>query len=104
MDQKLRFGIIGCSSISERSTIPAIQKSDFADIKIFQDGLNQDLEYLQVLKNIWYKHTKDPKYDKFLDYLMNKPNNKVVIFTEYTDTLDYLEKKFPAILKAKHFL
>jgi len=32
MDQKLRFGIIGCSSISERSTIPAIQKSDFAEL------------------------------------------------------------------------
>ncbi|SVA84219.1 uncharacterized protein METZ01_LOCUS137073, partial [marine metagenome] len=27
MDKKLKFGIIGCSSISERSTIPAIQKS-----------------------------------------------------------------------------
>ncbi len=34
MNKKLNFGIIGCSSISERSTIPAIQKSDFAEIEI----------------------------------------------------------------------
>jgi hypothetical protein len=78
-----------------------LQKSDFENIHIFQDGLNKDLEYLQVLKDIWDKHIKDPKYDKFLDYLMNQPNKKIVIFTEYTDTLDYLEKKFPAILRAK---
>ena len=34
MDKKLKFGIIGCSSISERSTIPAIQKSNFAELKM----------------------------------------------------------------------
>ena len=34
MDKKLKFGIIGCSSISERSTIPAIKKSDFAELKM----------------------------------------------------------------------
>jgi len=34
MDKKLKFGIIGCSSISERATIPAIQKSDFAELKM----------------------------------------------------------------------
>ena len=32
MDKKLKFGIIGCSSISERSMIPAIQKSDLAEL------------------------------------------------------------------------
>ena len=32
MDKKLKFGIIGCSSISERSMIPAIQKSDSAEL------------------------------------------------------------------------
>ena len=34
MDKKLKFGIIGCSSISERATIPAIQKSNFAELKM----------------------------------------------------------------------
>jgi NDP-hexose-3-ketoreductase len=34
MNKKLKFGIIGCSSISERSTIPAIKKSDFAELKM----------------------------------------------------------------------
>ena len=34
MDSKIKFGIIGCSRIAERSTIPAIIKSDFAEIEI----------------------------------------------------------------------
>ena len=34
MNKKLKFGIIGCSSISERSTIPAIQKSSFAELEM----------------------------------------------------------------------
>ena len=33
MDKKLKFGIIGCSSISERSIIPSIQKSNFAELE-----------------------------------------------------------------------
>jgi len=31
---KIRFGIIGCSKIAERSTIPAIINSNFAELKI----------------------------------------------------------------------
>ena len=34
MNKKLKFGIIGCSSISERSTIPAIQKSSFVELEM----------------------------------------------------------------------
>jgi predicted dehydrogenase len=34
MQNKLRFGIIGCSTIGERSTIPAIKNSKFAELKI----------------------------------------------------------------------
>ena len=34
MDSKIKFGIIGCSRIAKRSTIPAIIKSEFAEIEI----------------------------------------------------------------------
>ena len=34
LDPKIRFGIIGCSRIAKRSTIPAIIKSEFAEIGI----------------------------------------------------------------------
>ena len=34
LDSKIRFGIIGCSRIAKRSTIPAIIKSEFAEIGI----------------------------------------------------------------------
>ena len=32
MSSKLRFGIIGCSGIAKKSTIPAIQNSEFAEL------------------------------------------------------------------------
>ena len=32
MNSKLRFGIIGCSEIAKKSTIPAIQNSEFAEL------------------------------------------------------------------------
>ena len=32
MKSKLRFGIIGCSGIAKKSTIPAIQNSEFAEL------------------------------------------------------------------------
>ena len=31
---KIKFGIIGCSKIAQRSVIPAILKSEFAEIEI----------------------------------------------------------------------
>ena len=32
MNSKLRFGVIGCSGIAKKSTIPAIQNSEFAEL------------------------------------------------------------------------
>ena len=34
MSEKIKFGLIGCSSIAIRSVIPAIKKSDFAELHI----------------------------------------------------------------------
>ena len=34
MNSKIKFGIIGCSRIARRSVIPAIIKSEFAEIEI----------------------------------------------------------------------
>jgi superfamily II DNA or RNA helicase len=78
-----------------------LKKDDFADIKAYQNTLDIDLEYLQKLKNIWDNHTNDPKFNKFLEYLFGQQSNKIVIFTEYSDTLHYLKDRFPAILKSR---
>ena len=34
LDSKIKFGIIGCSRIAKRSVVPAIIKSEFAEIEI----------------------------------------------------------------------
>ena len=34
MDSKIKFGIIGCSSISKHSVIPSIIQSDYAEVEI----------------------------------------------------------------------
>lgn len=65
----------------------------------FLDGLHRDVKNLQELKNQWAKVTVDPKLENFIDLLKNEvfrkdlnPTGKLVIFTESTDTADYLEQ------------
>ena len=63
------------------------------------DGLHRDLKNLHELKDQWAKVTVDPKLENFIDLLKNEvfrkdlnPTGKLVIFTESTDTADYLEE------------
>lgn len=41
MTQKIRFGIIGCSKIANRSTIPAMKNSNFAELKMISSRSNE---------------------------------------------------------------
>ena len=41
MTQKIRFGIIGCSKIANRSTIPAMKNSNFAELKMIGSSSNE---------------------------------------------------------------
>ena len=63
MNKKLNFGIIGCSSISERSTIPAIQKSDFAELKMI--GSRSETKAMEFAKK--FGCNKFGSYDDVLD-------------------------------------
>ncbi len=74
----------------------------------FIDGLRKDFVLLQELIKEWGKVEQDPKLDSFLkvlkDELLNtrdNPSGKLVIFTESTDTADYLTKAIEANLKTE---
>ncbi len=65
----------------------------------FVEGVQHDYEILKNLKSAWDKITFDPKIDKFLQQLpvfldkAKNPEQKILIFTESTDTMKYLSRK-----------
>lgn len=66
----------------------------------FLEGLQKDYELLQELVAVWKKVDEDPKLDAFIDCLQKQcfqnsinPTGKLVIFTESTDTANYLHDK-----------
>lgn len=74
--------------------------------KDFTEGLKKDLENdLQILKKIqelWRGVKRDPKLLSFVEMLSSRPilkKNKLIVFTESKETADYLarnlERKFP---------
>jgi superfamily II DNA/RNA helicase/HKD family nuclease len=74
--------------------------------KDFTDGLKKDLENdLQILKEIqelWHRVKRDPKLLSFVEVLSSRPvlkKNKLIVFTESKETAEYLAKtletKFP---------
>jgi superfamily II DNA or RNA helicase len=67
------------------------KKEDFKDIASYLDKLEKDLDFLNDLHDIWKDKKQDPKLDKFLEILNKNKNKKIVIFTEYADTLKHLE-------------
>ena len=55
--------------------------------------LRNDLAELQAMRDMWNMISTDPKLEKFRKELQNDPNmagHKVIIFTESTETADYL--------------
>ncbi len=70
--------------------------------KQFRDDLEKDLNLLLEIKNLWFEKNKiladlDPKFMTFQKVLREKleENNKrkIVVFTEFADTANYLENK-----------
>ena len=58
--------------------------------------VKKDLDLLKDIKNLWEKETTDYKWEMFKELLNNREefkNNKLVIFTEYADTAEYLNDK-----------
>jgi len=76
-------------------------QDDFKNPQEYLYDLKRDLSYLQELLEIWRENTGDPKHDTFLDVLRYSDSEKMVVFTEYSDTLDYLESNMPSSLKSQ---
>jgi len=65
--------------------------TDFRDD--FIENLENDLEILITIRDLWKKVRRDPKLLKFLDELTRNKilkENKIVIFTESKETAEYL--------------
>mgnify|MGYP000905369705 CR=1 FL=1 len=72
------------------------------------DGLKSDYKLLSELVENWSKIDEDPKLDSFFialdEELLRKdinPTGQLVVFTESTDTADYLQRKVEEHLKTK---
>lgn len=76
--------------------------------KKFIDGLRKDYALLKELINEWANIKEDPKLDAFFKVLKDEllsgtinPTGQLVIFTESTDTANYLQEKVEDFLQTK---
>ncbi len=71
-------------------------KTEYLDESFFTD-LNADIALLNNLQQEWSKIQIDPKLDRFIEILhqmmKDDPNRKIVVFSQFADTVDYLEIK-----------
>lgn len=63
----------------------------------FVQEMEKDKEFLEALLYEWGQIDHDPKLDVFIDKLKvlqkENPHRKIVVFSQYTATIDYLAKK-----------
>jgi len=75
-------------------------KTEYLHDDFFKD-LDADIDVLKALKTEWEKIEEDPKTDEFIEILQqklkNEPTRKIIIFSQFADTVDYLGEK---LLKA----
>lgn len=73
--------------------------------KQFVEDVNKDIELLKEIKNEWFKEDikQDPKLKHFkeiiIDELKKKPGRKIIVFTEFADTANYLFEKIKDDMK-----
>ncbi len=71
-------------------------KTAFLDEDFFED-LNADIKLLEKLKDKWSKITYDPKLETFAkilkEQLKKDPNRKIIVFSQFADTIEYLDEK-----------
>jgi superfamily II DNA or RNA helicase len=72
--------------------VPAVE----LDIN-FERDLRQDIELLKGIRQEWLNILADPKFDYFLDKINQSiskdKKRKIVVFTEFSDTADYIFDK-----------
>ncbi len=70
--------------------------------KDFRENLVRDFNILNELKSLWDQHPEDPKIDALIHYLNTDKvltTEKVIIFTEFEDTAEYIYEHLPKNLK-----
>ena len=75
-------------------------KTEYLDERFFED-LDSDITLLEELKTWWDKVPQDvehdPKLESFIDLLKTNlqgdPQRKIVVFSQFADTVDYLGKQ-----------
>ena len=91
------------SEIELEAAIEKLEARGMFEIKVeylnsnFFEDLNSDIELLQDLKDKWKEVTNDPKLNTFVKILSKQlkddPKRKIVVFSQYADTVNYLGKK-----------
>lgn len=73
-----------------------IDANDISDN--FLKELNDDIELISDFLKLWKKVIKDPKLisieQNIKSSLQKEPTRKIIIFTEFSDTADYLQEEF----------
>jgi len=63
----------------------------------FEDHLKQDIVLLKEIQSEWSRTTNDPKYDflkkRISESITKDKKRKIVIFTEFSDTANYIYQK-----------
>ena len=63
----------------------------------FENHLKQDIQLLKEIQSEWSKTTTDPKYDflkkRISESITKDKKRKIVIFTEFSDTANYIYQK-----------
>jgi len=71
-------------------------KTEYLKESFFTE-LDSDIELLQTLKKEWDIVDSDPKLNEFIEILKEQlkkdPERKIIVFSQFADTIDYLEEK-----------
>lgn len=83
----------------------AVQKYNTKDFSTaFIEDLENDLAKLRTLRGIWDLIKTDPKLDKFKKELQSNPllkKKKIIVFTESTETAEYLYEQLKDLYKER---
>ncbi len=73
----------------------------------FERDVRHDIELLKSIQSDWSKIDVDPKYDFFVNKIdestLEDKSRKIVVFTEFSDTADYIYEKLKADGKKRIF-
>ena len=63
----------------------------------FEEHLKRDISLLKGIQDEWTQNTRDPKYDflkqRISESITKDKNRKIIIFTEFSDTANYIYQK-----------